>query len=95
MIFLVFSKQPDKKISIKFNWAKSFFIRLLIFVLLVVFIFAVNLLVGMENFSSMFKEVYFIRWFIPVILCFGIIIRWIVNYILSKNTKYQIYKPKK
>ncbi len=91
---LVFNKQPEKKIGIKFNWAKSFFIRFLVFVLLIVFIFAVNLLVGMESFGAMFKELYFIRWFVPTFFCFRIIIRWVINFILSKNPKYQIYKPK-
>ncbi len=85
-------KYPDKKINYKFNWSKSIGLRLLVFVLLCVASISINLLIGMESFSNMFHAKFLIRWFTPIVLSFGIIIRWIVNFILSKQDKYQSLK---
>ena len=81
-------KFPDNKINYNFRWGKSAIIRTVIFVLLFVFIIAVNLLVGMESLSALFLSTYLIRWFVPLILVFGIVLRVIINYILSKQPKF-------
>ncbi len=83
-------KHPNKKINKKIKWGKKFAIRIFAFVLLFVFIVAVNLLAGMENLASLTKVHYLNRWFIPTMLIFGIILRVILNLIISKQEKYQI-----
>ena len=87
--------QPDKRISIKFNWFKSFIVRFITFALLLVFIVSVNLLIGMESLTALFEVKYFIRWSFPTVLICGILFRWLINFILSKQRKYQTSKQDK
>lgn len=92
---IAYKKFPDKKINYNFNWLKSFLIRFFVFVMLVVFIIAVNLLVGMESLTELFAVKYLIRWFVPSMLCLNILLQWLINFILSKQTNFQIEKKKK
>ena len=87
---ILYKKFPDKKINYNYNWLKSFLIRLFVFILLVVFIVAINLLIGMESLTELFAVKYLIRWFVPSMLCLNILLQWLINFILSKQNAFQI-----
>lgn len=91
---ILYKKFPDKKINYNYNWLKSFLIRFFVFILLVVFIIAVNLLIGMESLTELFAVKYLIRWFVPSMLCLNILLHWLINFILSKRTNFQIEQKK-
>lgn len=88
-------KYPEKRINEQINWWKSLALRFFVFVLLCVATISINLLIGMESFKNMFGADFLVRWFVPIVASFNIIIRWIVNYILHKNIKYNSTIEKK
>ena len=92
---ICYHKFPSKKISYKFNWFKSFLMRLFVTILLAIAIVSINLLVGMENFNQLTNTKYFIRWFVPAVFILNIMFRWILNLLLSCFKSFQIFKKRK
>jgi len=92
---ITYYKFPSKKISYNYNWFKNFIARFFITLMLFVAIVAINLLIGMESFDQLTNMQYFIRWVVPSLLAINILLRWIINLLLSCFSSFQIDKKRK
>lgn len=81
-LMLTFSVPNLQKIVLRSNisWKSDFFYRLLLTIIMMAFVIALNVFLGMSNFMD---PEYLMQWVIPSVMIFNITLSGIVGYILN------------
>ncbi len=82
--FLQYKRYPDKKVRPNQNWGLKFLYRLLVVVLLIIFVFAINLALGM---TDPFDTEVLLRWLLPSVMILNIVLVLPLQIIAGKSRK--------
>jgi PadR family transcriptional regulator, regulatory protein PadR len=85
--FVIYLVNPNKKKEVNYNLLSKLGNNFIVLLIALVFIYATNLFLGMNNLNTMD---FVVTWLLPAVLCANLLFSPIIKFVLLKRKKYYV-----